>query len=450
MTSLLQLGLTRLAHTPTISLEQAFTRGLLNAFQKNTPYLDLPMASLHALIIGIESYPHLEGGNGCRAVDTFGLNQLTSPYPSAISVAETLVSHYRHPTRSLANIRLCLSPGSQHDLEISPILLGRITGPTSGSSQAIREAFDSWHSDCDKSKDDLAFFYFCGHGIRRVDRLLLLQDFGAHAKRPFEACINFEEVLEGMRHVKAQTQCFLVDACQENPYAMGQYRVHPKVLPWVDTNVSWQTVPPSDMPSILQVFSSQPGGLSQAPVGGRAPVAEDFRSLMEAATPNEEISLGALTVELSKRQLKRHLEKGDFPAGEIRLEGHPGASFCSPGLTQVSTPDIQRSYSLTPPFELIESLGLRSHVPQGHLRLTRDTAGWTIDSYPALFVNTSGRKRSCKLNNLNGLRGAAYLFGTGAYPRIDFSTSTDSNNLRMVFQKTPSEAPISYLVGITP
>lgn len=399
------------------------------------------MGQLHAFIIGIENYPHLVGGDGAPAGETFGLKQLSSPYPSAIKVAETLVTNYRHPERHLGSIRLCLSPIGKRSAQLTPILKDRVTGHIrGGTAKEVRDTFDEWFTACDSSEDNLAFFYFCGHGIRRTDRLLLLRDFGSHASRPFEACINFDEILEGMRGVKARTQCFLVDACQEAPFAMGQYRTHPKVIPWVDSISSWRRPIPSEMPSVLQVFSSQPGGLSRAPLDGLATVANDFKSFLIARQKaSKEVSLGALAIELSNRQLQRHMEMGDFPAGEVRLEGRPGKSFCqtvSQDKIEHGAPVIHQAIL---PCNILEVLGLQSYARQGHLTINADTGGFQIDSDPAMYVGEPVRRQKHWIAKLEDMKDMTYIFGTGVFPRLEFLDTSDAQTLRLQFSKNSDE-----------
>ena len=46
----------------------------------------------HALVVGVSSYPHLEGGTGERARVSFGMSQLSSAAASALTIAEYLAA----------------------------------------------------------------------------------------------------------------------------------------------------------------------------------------------------------------------------------------------------------------------------------------------------------------------------------------------------------------------
>ena len=54
--------------------------------------LDHP--TLHALVIGVGDYPHLNNGTGALANDPLGLSQVTTPPVTALALADWLLGSY--------------------------------------------------------------------------------------------------------------------------------------------------------------------------------------------------------------------------------------------------------------------------------------------------------------------------------------------------------------------
>src|SRR4051812_36490679 len=65
---------------------------------------------VHALIAGVSRYPHLLGGEGPVARQTFGLHQIQAAAPAATRISSWLVSHSEYLPVPLATVRLLLSP----------------------------------------------------------------------------------------------------------------------------------------------------------------------------------------------------------------------------------------------------------------------------------------------------------------------------------------------------
>jgi Caspase domain len=170
----------------------------------------------HALIIGVGKYKHLPGGEGPVLKKTFGLKQLTTPPLSATALANWMVSNLNNPAVPLGSVEMVLSPAQ------------RYTNPGTGSSidvaaatiANIQAAFDAWYDRCDSHPDNVAIFYFCGHGIARDNHYLLAEDFGASEKRPLQRTIDLERTHTGMARCAARTQILLIDACREVPYQL--------------------------------------------------------------------------------------------------------------------------------------------------------------------------------------------------------------------------------------
>jgi hypothetical protein len=85
----------------------------------------------------------------------------------------------------------------------------------------VEAAVTRWQARCHSSRDNIAWFYFCGHGLSKTAQYLLPQDFGNPALgSPWKNCIDFDGLRLGMRKCQAQTQLFFVDACRETPFGL--------------------------------------------------------------------------------------------------------------------------------------------------------------------------------------------------------------------------------------
>lgn len=160
---------------------------------------------LHALLIGVAEYPHLQGARN-DAKKHFGLRQITSPKPTILAITDWLQQHYQNPAKPLASIELLLS---------SPTASGSVERATMAG---IAEAFQRWVGRC--SENDTAFFYFCGHGLNKNTQLILPEDFGNPKYDIWKNAIDFDATQSGMRGCPAKTQLFFVDACASMPPAL--------------------------------------------------------------------------------------------------------------------------------------------------------------------------------------------------------------------------------------
>ena len=161
---------------------------------------------LHALIIGIDHYPHL-GLAGAIERELPLLSNLSSPTVSARALARWLVGHQEW----LSDMKL----GSV-DLVVAPVPAdGAAVASGPGSLPVIMTAFNNWFGRCNTNVDNVALFYFCGHGLQKDALLLLPEDFGEQKYNPWTQMIDFHATYRGMANCAAKTQYFIVDACRE-------------------------------------------------------------------------------------------------------------------------------------------------------------------------------------------------------------------------------------------
>lgn len=172
-----------------------------------------PGPGMHALIIGVGGYAHLEGGSGKEIDDPLrygNLGQLTSPPRSALTFANWLRdSNHDRWKAPLATIEVLISPApSDPDPDGSGLTFPDAT------IDGIQTAFDAWTRRCGSNADNVAVFYFCGHGLQSEEQILLASDFGRYSNH-FRGAFAFDSTREGFLQCSPSTQCFFVDACRE-------------------------------------------------------------------------------------------------------------------------------------------------------------------------------------------------------------------------------------------
>lgn len=170
---------------------------------------------LHAFVIGVGDYPHLNGGSGLLAADPLGLSQVTTPRYTAPAIAKWLLTKYNNAACELGSVEMLVSPSAPIAAPGGPMQAEAATKTN------IDAAFARWVNRCSARSDNVAFFYFCGHGIAKTAQYLLPEDFGdPSVPNRWKNCIDFDGMRSGMRKCAAQTQLFFVDACRETPFGM--------------------------------------------------------------------------------------------------------------------------------------------------------------------------------------------------------------------------------------
>lgn len=183
---------------------------------------------LHAFIIGVSEYPYLQGGakENKDPDRTLRQGQLTSAATSAHRLYQWLVGQQdKMRLADLASVRLLLSP-SQPEAAKGLAPCDRAT------MQNALVAVGEWREDASSHKDNVALFYFAGHGLepKAKERALLLEDFGDGVGAILRNSLNFESLHVGMARFKrrrgvAGTQLYFVDACRVTPAAAKTYHL---------------------------------------------------------------------------------------------------------------------------------------------------------------------------------------------------------------------------------
>jgi hypothetical protein len=103
------------------------------------------------------------------------MGQLTTSVRSAVAIAEWLRNAGSRLETPLASVELLLSPspGERRDVpgaaEAEP-----------ATRENLRRAALEWRAKCAEDPENVALFYFAGHGVERTprDAVLLTTDFG--------------------------------------------------------------------------------------------------------------------------------------------------------------------------------------------------------------------------------------------------------------------------------
>ncbi len=165
---------------------------------------------IHVLSIGVGDYPHVVSNSGNPDCPPF--SNLISPPTSALRLCKWLRDNEALMAMPVGSIELVTSPSILMDVGNGPI------ASSDATLDSIMDAFNRWYERCDWSKDNIAVFYFCGHGLSvGLETLLLPNDFFQSLHSPFAKCIRLDSTMMGMLKNRANCQLFLIDCCRSQP-----------------------------------------------------------------------------------------------------------------------------------------------------------------------------------------------------------------------------------------
>ena len=178
--------------------------------------VDPTAAGTHVFVVGVGTYPHLAAGALATRGVPFVLGQLTSPPVSAKAFARWFEATLINPSAPLASIELLLSP-----MENLTNQDGAVVPIEEATHDNIVRAFTRWEARCSSNPQNVAIFYFCGHGLAREDLLLLPSDFGDPSfGNLWSKAIDINATHTSMAACRAGTQLYFIDACRETPIAL--------------------------------------------------------------------------------------------------------------------------------------------------------------------------------------------------------------------------------------
>ena len=150
----------------------------------------------HALVIGVGAYRHLLGGYQAGP-DHWGLGQLPGAAHSAATFVKWLQERFHHVEAPLATIEHLITDGP-----------GAALGSAEPTIQAISLAINAWRVRASSHPDNIAIFYFAGHGVLMgTETGLLAADFADPAfGNPMLQSIHVEKMVQGMLSCKARSE----------------------------------------------------------------------------------------------------------------------------------------------------------------------------------------------------------------------------------------------------
>lgn len=174
----------------------------------------------HVLLIGVGGYPFLKDGINAKeqSEGLQELGQLTSPVASVSSLYKKINEYNTKNvwSKKLGSIEILLSPppDSVNDLQNLNI--------ENASLANIQNAYYSWMERCDEDENNVALFYYCGHGFQKKHHFLLADDFGKIPENPWLGAFDFDDTRDAFYSCKAKTPIFFVDACRQVTIEMLQ------------------------------------------------------------------------------------------------------------------------------------------------------------------------------------------------------------------------------------
>lgn len=194
----------------------------------------------HVFIVGVGDYTHLTNGTGKVTQQPMGMGQLSSPPLSALMLLQWFDRELNNPTAPLKSIEVLISERAGSSYTDAANTTAGIQGATLDNFIASAEA---WYARADSHPDNVAIFYFCGHGLNDgLNTQLLLSDYGRD-QRPMRHAINLSGFRLAMGNCRSNKQLFLIDACRIidptlilDPYQLGDPGLYPGNITKMNAN----------------------------------------------------------------------------------------------------------------------------------------------------------------------------------------------------------------------
>ncbi|MBD5804538.1 hypothetical protein AZOA_39810 [Azoarcus sp. Aa7] len=165
----------------------------------------------HVFVIGVGAYPRLKGGTGPLNPMHRDLGQLTSPPISATAMLRWVDTTLNNPDAPLKSIEVLISQPDPATYTDADGLSQQIDAATWDNFEL---AVKAWFDRADRHPQNVAIFYFCGHGLGDgVDTHLLMGDAGA-SHELLRHALHVNAFRLAMGACAAQKQIYFVDACR--------------------------------------------------------------------------------------------------------------------------------------------------------------------------------------------------------------------------------------------
>jgi hypothetical protein len=308
------------------------------------------MPALHALVVGVSAYPHLPGGDGEQVGVSQGMRQLSATATSAVELKRWLEEAAPRLPVPLGSVRLLLSP-SPAELAVDPTLAD---GAREATRERFREEALAWRKVCAEDPENIALFYFAGHGVQRSnsDMVLLLSDFADAEGNPLANAVDVHNLFGGMavsasRPAMARTQLWFVDACRNYPAQFRGFAEHSATQIF---DVELLDGPDTRCAPIY--FGALPGGSAYSMPGDRTLFS---RALFEAlehsgGTKLEGSNSWVVTPESLLVGMKEEMRRLNlkYGADQVIWNGGQLTATDSPILEMAGVPEVEVSFRLVP------------------------------------------------------------------------------------------------------
>lgn len=144
-----------------------------------------------------------------------GMEQLSSPTASARAFADwTLSSDFDNPEKPLGSVSLLLS---EHEERTFTLPSGETVNVPTADAEHVDDALSDWFERANSHPDNLAVFFFSGHGLTSgADMALILSDYGCKQINPLKGAIDLKGVQLAMDTCKASNVVWFIDACRKH------------------------------------------------------------------------------------------------------------------------------------------------------------------------------------------------------------------------------------------
>lgn len=176
--------------------------------------IDPDKPQTHILIIGVGGYTYLNEGINAKP-QTFDaaqlLGQLSSPPVSAEAFYKVAMKLHDDDAwiKPLGSVEVLVSLSPTGE----PVFGGQ--SPDAAGIANIKRAYRGWKKRCNAHSENVAIFFFCGHGLDKDEHYLLAEDFGEEPDNPWDGSFAFDATRRAFFSCKASTQLFFVDACRQ-------------------------------------------------------------------------------------------------------------------------------------------------------------------------------------------------------------------------------------------
>ena len=168
----------------------------------------------HVLLVGIGAYDHLIDGNDMRDAVAEGMEQLVAPPLSVKAIADWFLDgNFRNDVKPLASVAMVVATDGPYVHVHAAATNGGAPVPR-GTAGDVVAAIRAWLKRASTSRDNLAIFYFCGHGTFSGSPMLLCRDYGNQEFDRFDGAINFGGFRSGMEYQVPGQQILMADACR--------------------------------------------------------------------------------------------------------------------------------------------------------------------------------------------------------------------------------------------